>query len=279
MFHCTVMFQDSSCFFLAIMDAENKMWLSEWQNRQLWWLLHLMLWQYGLVCLCQSVSSRGQKAVSAVLSHSLTYSVMFLIQLKEEQFNGFLLLTKTDIYRLREIAEKLASQWTVNMSLSRSLILIIAHLNEVLLFCECLTLAQLQLLTFGLSRCRCSWRVTVWLRWSRVVASRPMISGKCSRGTLRSACAAFQRSTAWARRRSSAPGWPSLTPSTVVTKIHARHSNAWPRARLPNSSSARTSCTRCSKTSSASKSLSTSCCTRPARWVPQANRAFPSEIP
>lgn len=118
---------------------------------------------------------------------------------------------------------------------------------------------------YCLSQCRCSLRVTVWLKWSRAAAFQPMISGKCSRGTSRSACAASQRLTAWARRRCSAPGWPSLTPSTAATKIRARHSSAWLPARPPSWSWARTSCTRCSRTSSASKSLSTSCFIKPAR--------------
>lgn len=117
----------------------------------------------------------------------------------------------------------------------------------------------------GLSRCRCFLRVTAWQRWSRAAASRPTISGKCSRGTSRSACAASRRSTVSAKRRCSAPGWRSLTRSTVATRIHARRSSAWPPARLLSWSSARTSCTRCFRTSSASRSLSTSCFTKPAR--------------
>jgi len=119
----------------------------------------------------------------------------------------------------------------------------------------------------SLSQHRFSWRVTVWLRWSRAAASQPVISEKCLRGTSKSVCVAFRRLTAWARRQCSAPGWPSLTPSPEVMRIHEKLSNAWQPARPQSWSSARTSCMRCSRISSASKSLSTSCFIRPVRWV------------
>ncbi len=74
---------------------------------------------------------------------------------------------------------------------------------------------------------RCSLKATACPVWSKVVVAQPVTLVRSSRSTSRSECAACLRSTVWARRLSSARGWPSLTPSTGEKKTHANTSSAW----------------------------------------------------
>lgn len=115
--------------------------------------------------------------------------------------------------------------------------------------------------------CRAFWRVSASPGWFRAVAAQQTTSVRSSRRTSRGASAAFRRSTVWAKRLCWAPGSPSTTPSTGGMRTCGVSHSVHTSARCQSSSSARSSCMRCSSRSSASASLSTSCCTTPARWA------------
>lgn len=115
---------------------------------------------------------------------------------------------------------------------------------------------------------RFSWKVTVCAGWCRAAAARPMTLARFSRSTLRSGSAACRRSTASAKRRFWAPGWRSLTLSTAARKkTPGSTSRGWRRAPPLSSSSAKTSCMKCSSRSLVSRSLSISSFIMPARSV------------
>lgn len=122
-------------------------------------------------------------------------------------------------------------------------------------------------LSLSLASCRAFLRVSACLGWCKAAAAPLMTSVRSSRRTSSVAFAASRRSTAWAKRRCWAPGSPNTTPSTGETMTCGVSHSGRTSAPCRSSSSAKSSCTRCSSRSSASASLSTSCCTTPARWV------------
>lgn len=125
---------------------------------------------------------------------------------------------------------------------------------------------------------RASWRASEWLAWSKAEAAPPATSARSSRRTSSDACAACPRSTAWAKRPSSALGSLNMTPSTKEKRTSGGHRDACRSPLCPSLSSARSSFMRCSSRSWESRSLNISCSTTRFRSVVASQLQFVMEL-